>query len=627
MILKEIINYTSDGSCIYVPSPEDNPIEHVISLRDTNINIVKLYNSDKGITSKLDYVFIDDKTIKVAISFNDTQGETMDVIMTDKESLSISCKFIKKTTRLFKDFSNKIVNIDSNLMSLRSRLAMPNWSTAFKNDYSVSNKILSTFHNVFSTTYNKFNKLLFNDDSNFTSVPVYKKPDIVIRSDGKVLRETLNIFSSYKEMKKVNGFTNNYINKFVIKETSDFKTIDEINTILPKQLYLTSNTYSEVTIKGIDKDGNNLIVSYLVTSDIPQKINESFSYISDILFSESIISITDYIDLSNNHYVIDDISSVPPIIGQYGNLFHPYLFTDEYNLFISDPYTRYKYEPLYKFVNDSIITSAYLTVDLDLIYTTIDTLVYTKLTKNMETKILDNTSNNNKFISVSDTEANIDDWLDITVKVKDWVQYSNDESFVIQLKNEDKILYFDVVNNSISNTPVFLYSSNLKDTITFSVSIENNDPYVVTLLSSDLKLKSSAHSIIESLVPYKTIPIDSGSTLFLYDGDLVLSNKKLDYDVVNTLGNEDNNLILTLPEDTTYTIDINNYILTNSGDNTLPDRVYELLDDNIIELNLNEVNLLGDLKLKIDSEYSDVTIYLNNDRQTIKTNNYYVIGE
>lgn len=627
MNIKEVVNYYSDLNTIYIPQPISNPIEHILTVNDSNITTVKLCNSEKGFTSKVDYVVLDSNTIKIAVSYNDSQGEDITSVATDKETLLVRSKFLKKTNKVFKDYSKTVTHIDSNLMSIRSKAAMPAWSTAFKNNYSVTTKLTSVFHNVFSECYTKISNLRNNSNYLFSNVNVNHKPDLIVRDDGKTLKETLNMYSSFKEMKKVSGFQESFINKFVLKPTYDLVHLDEINTVLPTILYITGSDYTEVVIKGLDKEGEGLTETLYLYPDMYIKINSIFSYITDISFDVGFIYIADHIDFKDTHYIIDNTTIVPPIVNEDSALFHPYLMIDGNNILISDPTNKYKYETVYKFVSGDIITSAYLTPDLDLIYTTKDNLIYSKLSRNLESGLFDSTVNNNAYISMSDTNANKDEWVDINVNVKDWVKFSKDDSFLIQLRNQDKIFYFDVINNTISNTPVFLYKTNLKDTITFSINIENNSPYTATILSSDLKLKSSACSIYDSITPYKTIPISTGQTLYLVDDEVILSSSMISDPVVNTLGEEGDDVIITFSKNAEYIIEVSGYIVTNKGDSTLPEDYYTFIDTNIVELVSDKIFKLGQVTFLVKQDInSSSVVYVNNERLDVTYNDKYVIG-
>ena len=80
------------------------------------------------------------------------------------------------------------------------------------------------------------------------------------------------------------------------------------------------------------------------------------------------------------------------------------------------------------------------------------------------------------------------DWVEVNVKITDWVYKVKDEAFLIQIRNNNNLFYYDVENKSITTNKVINYNQTLSiENINLEINIENDSPYLITLLSSNLK--------------------------------------------------------------------------------------------------------------------------------------------
>lgn len=619
MNIDSIINYNITGNIVLIPEVGLNPIEHVLTVKSIP-DYVDLCNNTRGIINRVDFVPLSDTSIKIAIYNSLSSNIDIEYIETNNEVLKVSCKRLHKETTEFKDYSTVQPTPESNMISLRSRNIMSKTSTGNKNSNSNLIKIFSEFHSIFDQSFSKITKLMDRQDSTiFKRITVPFKPNMIKR-DNTTLIESKSVYSSYKDIKLKSIQDKAYNYNYVITNNNYYKYENDINKMLPSTIYLKGVEACICILTGEVDDEIVKERCYVSASNF-SRVSTKFTRIIDIDISEdSAVFVNTMLDCTTSHFVVNQYY-YPSLSDTDGYIFKPYISLEGYNIVLSYSHIS---ENVYKFTSKDIITSAYLTDDLDLVYTTADKVCYAKVAKNLQTTLNDPTVNNNPYVYLSDSEPNRGDWIDVIVNSKAWTAKTKSDEYVVKITNGDNTYFYNVDNNSLSPTPVYLYASTLKDSIKFSLFIDNLSSYIVTIYSNDLKQRVSAATNIDALVPYKTYNNDN-KKLFLSNDKLLLGNRV----VTNMyLHNEDitDKLIFVFEQDQDYLIEVNGYILSKT-ESTIPEDYVYRLTDYIIEVDAKGLSKLGRLSLTINNELeSYVMVYINDGLHSIKTNTKNYIG-
>lgn len=563
----------------YIIYPKDKrEILHTIVVSTTEVIdidffTVRLLNSKSGFRYKVqsssfhsnEYLYFN-----FIIDNQSTEKANIDYIeLNIFGSSNYSLKSEVKTVEL--QTSNKALNytvgdisiMDSNLLSIRSKIAAPLWSTSSKNIISNNSKMLDQYHKNFHSSYFKVNEYLRQaytkdyESLSFKRIKVTDRPSTILKyKNGDVLqlKETEDINSSIKELNMDYDNRNIPLLLVILESYSENKLeLEEINKILPSYLYFKNNTssvdkYVTCVIEGYDMYDNRIVESLLVRYDLFTKTVNKFSKIIKINHGNSNIEVSNYVDLKSNHYVINNLQIIPPIIDDTYRTFVPLVKTRSNNettkniICLYNPLNSVLKEEI-KFnidTEDNQLGSYYITEDLDIIYTYFKAnktiLNYSKLNIDYGKNIYNSTTlNNNKYVTVSDINTNINDWFNIKLQIKDWVQDTQDSVYMVQIKNNNRIYYYDVENMSLSENKVLNYNQIVsKDVIDFSIQVENDEPYLITLLSSDLKQKVTAGSITHSIYPYTTKVLNGYVNLKLYNNELIVSSENEIYSLTES---------------------------------------------------------------------------------------------
>lgn len=578
---------------LYAPTGEEQ-IEYNLTLKNLNDHsndvAVSLINSSKGYKYKLKTtsIFYSETYATVLFSIDSQASEKanidfIEVLVRGEDfvksaKLKVNVKTIETATKNFVYKFGNLNIIDSNLLSLRPKYLAARWSTLGKNMLSNGSKLLDQFHNTYSSSYFKTNEYLrqayISDYSPFKYERVFltKRPMTVLRYADywEELKETEDINSSIKKLNINYNYGTKDLPKVILEPfESNSDEIDRINMELPCSLYFKKDRgeddqYATCIIKGKDQFDNIITETLLVRLDVYTKPVNTFYNILEISCSDIPIEISTYVDLRYDHYVINNSFIIPPIVDKDYRTFIP-LVKKESNSDIScntlslyNPSNSNNSSELTFSFKEQNVTSIYVTEDLDILYTVDDPettyLKYSKLHIDFSKNIYNNTSlNNNDFINVSEALPCLNDWIDVNINIKAWSEYSKDNAAIIQIRNEDNIYYYDAETNSLVNDRVFVYSQTTSDSpLSFSVQIENDSPYIVTVFSSDLKQKAACSAIANTIIPYKTEEINFKNKLMLIDSQIILS------DLSNTtisLNKDPTSLYITLEWDNFSTLD------------------------------------------------------------------------
>ena len=535
---------------------------------------------------------------------------------------------LKNTSKSFNYISGVKAIVESNLLTLRTRMMSPSWGTIRKNILSNGIKMLDKFHSHFSSSYFKVNEYLRQSyDSSYSPLTysriiLNERPSAVVRyygSDTTELIETNDIFSSIKNFSTL--VDENDLSLYTVilegyKENKD--ELDLINSSLPLPLYLKNNSsnenkYETCIITGYNQYDERIVESILLRKDLYTKTQNTFYVIEDIKHSNSNIEISNYVDLNTNHFVINNNYIIPPIVDSDFRTFKPLLRKQTnkektYNTInIYNPTNERVIEELKFTIGDENveIRSIYLTEDMDIVYTyfkdNTTVINYGKLgidfSKNIYNSI---TNNNNEFISVSDQNTSTGDWVEVNVKITDWVSKVKDEAFLIQIRNNNNLFYYDVENKSITTNKVINYNQTLSiENINLEINIENDSPYLITLLSSNLKHKVSCSTTDHTIIPYKVETVQGKCDAILFDNYLYTKELTTTKEIIV----EDDDEYLSLIFDwkgyssLSYKIDFNEYFISDTETNLNSETFKYITRDTSYEL---------PIYLKIDVSKLDV---------------------
>lgn len=634
--------YEVEDNVLFVPY-DNRLIEYFITVEteetlDIDFFKVSFINSTKGFKYKLNPTsFVKENDNKYLFYFNTNYQSSeranidfIDLTIFGPKVISLKSKVkvvqLKSINRSFNYQLSGISIVDSNLLSLRNRIMSPSWGTINKNLVSNGTKMLDVLHTTFNNSYFKVNEYLrqtYQDYNplSYSRLRITNRPSNIIRYVGteKIeLKETDNIFSSLKEVKILDDInTLNLLTVVLESYSRNNKEIEEINKVLPLSLYLKNNSsnesnYTTCVIVGYDEYDNRIIESILTRRDLYTKTKNKFYRIESINTSNSNIEVTNYVDLSTNHFIINNNFIIPPIVDQNYRTFKPLIKKLSNNdlthniITISNPINT-STQPEIKFSIDTDgkpLDSVYVTEDLDIIYTyrhngnTI--LNYSKVGIDFSKNIYNNvTQNNNRFISVSDTNTNIGDWVDVNINFSDWVSYTSDEAFFIQIRNKDKLYYYDIENKALSLNKVINYNQTITtSSVMFSIEVENDDPYLITLFTSDLKIKANATTITNQIHPYLVETIVNEKNTLIYDEQIYLYDLDSILNETLELETEDDFLYIILKwkgyNTLDYLIDFEDYFISNNETTINPSNYSYITKDN---------NYMLPIVLKIDTSF------------------------
>lgn len=520
---------------------------------------------------------------------------------------------VKKVREAFSTFKYKVGNvklIDSNLLSPRVKLGFAKWSTVHKNDISNATKLLEPLHSTFSSAFTKTNEMLKQTYDleytpyTFSRIFLNGYPLNIFRYAGlgkEELKETDDIYSSIKKVELINNPEDYELKRvFFYPNTENNKDkLFSLKNILPSTLYIKKiNTneklFCRCVIKGFDIYENPITEIVTLRTDLYTQLQNKFARLVSIQYDSNTIELANYIDLRFNHYIISRPYITPPIVDSNFLTFkpHPVIKSNQeitHNTLVLNNGLSANGTEQYRFAfkNPTKITSLFVTEELDVLYTESSTLNYSKLRIDYTKEIFnDKTLNNNKFIEVSDTKTSIGDWVDVTVNISDWFAYKGQKSLVIRVRNGNQVLYYSQEKSKLVDVKTHYYSGlDSVDVLEFAVNVENSNPYIFSILSSDDSETVSAMTNIDTIDPYYTETIDS-SYLVHYNGDVITVNESpydTALDTSNELSYEDKvSVVLQWSGYSTlnYKISFGSYYISSDDSNLNPDFYEVILPEN-----------------------------------------------
>lgn len=530
--------------------------------------------------------------------------------VTSTSRYKVQVKPIKTSSKVFEyEVKNKLI-LESNLVDSRYKLGFAKWSTVFKNKNSVAGKMMEALDKYLYSSPSKVRELLklsYSLDqptTSFKEVVLKDRPQNVVRlreESEETLVEAFDVLNSIKSLDIKEKQENIQLISVILEPYSEkAEEFEEINKLLPTTLYIKlrdSELYDSCTvlIRGEDEFGKELTEFLDVRFDIWTRIQKSYYKIEAIEGLELPIEIANYVDLSIDHYVDNNPFLTPSIIKSNDlTPFKPRLLKkNNYNqdrqvLVIKDDSFK-NTEEHYKFsFEETSINSMYLTENLDLIYTATTgdshTLCVTKLGLDFKKKFANKTTNNSSYIEVSETNPFIGDWVDVKIKLKEWLYKTKTKAFIIQVLNDDTLFYYDVIEDRLVSERVYIYTdhTSLEDSLDFSFFLENDSPYIITLFNEHQTEYCSAQSSCDLLRPYNTISLPNKSSLILKDNKITLVDFE-EQDTSTVIFSEltDNDVLVYFHSNNRYnleySLDFYGYTITSKG-STIDRSFYEVLN-------------------------------------------------
>lgn len=585
-----------------------------------NLDIYFL-NSSKGYRYKISdtyYYYYNSSDLYVEFNLDGQTDEDADIDFIEFSVLAeygeyvvrekIKVVEIQTSNRGFSYNLDGIKALESNLLDTRVKVAHPAWSTVRKNDLSNALKLTAPLHSTYSASYFKTNEYLrqaYTDNYiplEYERIFLNQRPQVVIREgyDYDVnLLESNDINSSlkYVYIDENNSFEVDFFDVFLEPYKRNIEEVSFINQHLPSTLYFKknkndTNPFTNCIIKGIDENDDLLIETLLVRQSTFTKLQSKFKHIDEIDFGNEVVQISNYVSCMSDHYVISNPHILPPLVDSNFRSFKPLIKRESNNEYTQNVIAIYNplsgnNNPVIKYniplTEDSELTSLFVDEDLNVFFTVKyegeggSALHYSKLNLDMTKNIFgDVTINNNNYISVSDEATNIGEWVDVNIKIQEWVEIEEDQVYIVQIKNGEEVYYYDSENNTITDSKVLNYfSADKRSELDFSLFVENENPYIISLIRSDFKNKVSAMSVCNILMVYNTINLNNNHYyLTIHNDELILNsiNDSIRGGMLTDLDEESVYIIFDWKSFPAifYRIEFNNYYIDNYGTNLNP---------------------------------------------------------
>ena len=423
----------------------------------------------------------------------------------------------------------------SNMLYPRIKLGFPKWGTIERNDISTGSKLLEP---LFTPFYDGFHKIIkynmkskFKENySNVKSIFLGDTPEAIVRiNDDKTLTRLYEASSIETQPRRINLEPNRkgQILSRAVLETDNSITLDYTpfeNTLLyVKKLNGFEEENASVYIKGLDQYGERLEERIYILENFYTVSRRRFAKIISIESDYNCI-LSNYVDCRFDHYLVKDIKTAAPIVDADLFTFHPKVIKStnmENNRPIINLHNLSKElsEVAYKFDIENTsgkITSLYMDEHLRTIWTD-GVKLYSSVVHHDLSKDIGNhpSNNNNEVVKVLDKNTSINDWVDAVIDTETWPDKT---PMIIQIKNGSSVKYYDQDSETFVDNIVFFYPQKNERYIELSVKVENDFPYIFSVLSEDFNKRyvASSHSNMLHSVDTK----ECTGTLLLLDGTI-----------------------------------------------------------------------------------------------------------
>lgn len=560
--------YTTRDDLIVIPSDKNRDHYYAADLsfslpEEAFYTDIYLVDSSTGFKYSLEYDYYStySETLRVYFYTNYQSGEdakNLDTLEISLTTVYTGNKIVahgpvtvvkeQRTSASFIYNKNRDNNVETNLLSHRVNLGSASWSTMRKDILANGNKMLAPLHAIFNNSYAKVNSYLKQAYSNSTELEYERvllsgRPTNIVRQDNNIdLVEVNSIQNGPRIINRMNVYGNQLVYTVFEPYSSNEAELEVINGVMGDTLYIRNDSSNEdkyliCLIKGMNYSDEYIEETLLVRKDVYTKVQNRYKTILSIEHNNKSIEVANYVDLRYNHYVITNPHIVPAISDADYRSFKPLIkkeSNEENNrdvLSIYNPINDATESSLrFNFEDDAVIGSLFVTEDLDVIYTAkypereSQFVSFSKLCTDYSKKTFANkTLNNNEFISVSNTNTNKGDWVDVSINTGAWVEYSGDQVFSIQVRNGSSILYYDLDTKSLSTSRVLIYNQTLTTDLTeFSVEVENDQPYTFSIIDSKVSKKATASTYVDEIKPYYQESTDMNNYLIYYNDQVTV---------------------------------------------------------------------------------------------------------
>lgn len=585
----------------------DEAYQHTLTFTDQSLNLVK--ECKVYLVSETPFVRLTQKVLGftgsvVTFSVNNNSVENtsikyieIEVTLGDDTTLHSrtpikAIEVIVKKTAIPFELGN-VPLLSSNLLYPRIRLGFPQWGTAEKNDISNTTKI---FEPLFTPFYDSYHKIIkYNTKSRFTEkykavqdIVTYNRP-VGVRQYGNGVDRNLFEGSSPERAPQFAKIIDKNVPLKLVKkylyEDVPQEFPDEFNNTLlyiKRTTGIYSETYLPVTILGLDVYDELLVDTVFVTNTFYSITTKRFKKITEIKAAEPIV-IANFVNCLYDHYVIKDHKTPAPIVDNSLFQFTPYALIAKNNegtrntLQIFNMYREYS-DYAYKFdleYKDTEHLSFYIDEHLRIVWSDRTNLYSSVLGHDLSKNIGNHPSINcNNVVVVADQNTSIGDWAEATIDVSSWIEK---KPLLISIKNRDTVLYYDQETEGFGKKVTYFYPKEFEKTLTLTVKVANEDPYIFSVITDDLKTKYLAVTHSNKLHNYLKDVKCSGDLMHI-DGKLQVVGGRAPSVVHHDESFSDKLRIVISPKNVTqydWTINIKGHVVSSKG-STLPDELFNV---------------------------------------------------
>lgn len=417
----------------------------------------------------------------------------------------------------------------SNMDIHRFLSGFPQWSSAYKNHFSNSSKILSPLLESISNGINTVDTIFadvfdsrefgFQDKAYY--LPSFGIPSSVISEHGNC--EYIGEFG----FASLEAFPISKIEQdiSIIPEDKSLVEILSINQAFvldkPAVLYIKANAnlaeQCVVILKGYNEKVEYIEETIVISQITPVETNTTFKSITEVI-SDKPITISTLINLDTIHSYSKRSNVQKRITNTRGEYISPMFVIDNNDIYIHSGDTISNGDA-YRFYSEHVPEKLYVNNLLDVIYLNNSKLYASKLSLDYSSISQYNSSVNvNDFIIVDNENTHIGETCYVTIKIDKILNDYPDLNFIrLIAKNNDTILYLDRDLNLTPDKDTWVPLTYGQNYIRFGVEIENNLPYEFII---DIGNHSfAAMTYVNKLTPTE-IATDI-SDILIYNGNLL----------------------------------------------------------------------------------------------------------
>lgn len=411
----------------------------------------------------------------------------------------------------------------------------PVWSSAHKNYFSNSSKMISPILEGVSLSLDYFDSVVENNNTLDQIHFGYKEYDHYIYSSRipKILR-TEHGFGYYIGEDGQISLESVPISKFETKDSYPYSLKEYVydGTSHPSNLvfdfenniFIQSDEASIINpvlfvVYGLNKKGETVSEEIALLSRVATESLNKYLVIYSIMTEARSFKVSNHLDcVSELSYTLNiglakRISS--PLSGDY---FEPRFEVDGTSLRILNA-SKNSIAEEFTFHLENVPEKIFISNLLDVVYLYNDTLYSGKLMLDYYSiDSVNSTTNNNPFVFIDDENTPVGGSFITTVDIGKLSSELGSSNLSISLKNEDDTLYLqqDGTFSALQND--WIPTTNLRNKVTFSTLVQNTSPYII-----ELKIDNRPDEFIainyQNVINEKVV-LENTSKLFFYNKDL-----------------------------------------------------------------------------------------------------------